>query len=180
MAVDEEEEEDPGDENIVFVSQKLLKELKEALAKGAKITKEQVEALRSPEAVPDEELVVPVDLRGIDKHLEDDPVDENLCIDVEAIIAKLGVKGAAEAFVEARRCFEANAAGGPADDDRPKDMTAKEWRAMIENGTSFDGSDLGDIEGEEEEELEPGSDLEWDAEEEAAAPEPAAKKAKKS
>mmetsp|Transcript_17233 Transcript_17233/g.44333 ORF Transcript_17233/g.44333 Transcript_17233/m.44333 type:complete len:195 (+) Transcript_17233:59-643(+) len=173
MAV--EEEEDAGDENIVFCHQKSLEEIKKAVASKKEVTKEQLMALRSPEKVPDEDILVPIDLRGVDKHLDDDPVDENLCIDIAAIIEKLGLQAAAEAFVEARRCFLAGIAGND-DPDTPKTMTAKEWREMIEGGTSDEEDGLVDLEGEEEEELEAGDDLEWEEDEEEQPPEPAPKK----
>merc|ERR1712187_617988 len=60
---------------------------------------------------------------------------------VEAMVEKLGHKATAEAFVKAREYFEANKDNEP-EDERPKPMTATEWREVLED--EFD-------EGEEEE-----------------------------
>jgi len=164
--------EDEGDENLVFVSEKLLQEVERKVKAGSDIEAKDLEDLASPRKVADEEIVVPVDLRGLDKAFgdEEDIVDEEMAIDIPRIIRKLGAKAAAEAFVAARECFERNAAKQP-EEDRPERMTAKAWKAMVDEGSDLAGLDLGEGEGgeseddlEDEEECELDGDLEWDEE----------------
>merc|ERR1711953_1644154 len=94
--------------------------------------------------------------------------------DVEAMLAKLGTTATVEAFIKAREYFEANK-DGEAEDDRPKPMTAAEWKAVLEeDGDLEDLEEELPFEGEEEELLEEAEE-EGDGDE---ADEPAAKKAK--
>merc|ERR1719401_2942064 len=91
-----------------------------------------------PEQVPDEEMMLPVDMRGVGKEFDS----------IEEMVSDLGIVGAAEAFVKAREYFEANKDKEP-EDERPQPMTAAAWKsALVEDGES----DL--LEGEEEELLE--------------------------
>lgn len=168
-AVDEAE--DGGEENVVFVSQKLLEDLGKKLKDGAEITVETLDPLTSPNKLADEDIIVPVDLRGLDATLgvdEDDIVNEDMQIDIKRIVAKIGAKATAEAFIEGKRCFDANAGEQP-DDEKPEAITVKEWKKMIE-GSDSEIPDLGSDEGgesEEEDGLEmDGSDLEFEDEEE--------------
>merc|ERR1712232_889010 len=94
--------------------------------------------------------------------------------DVDMMVEKLGPKGAAEAFVKAFEYFESNKDNEPAD-ERPKPMTAKEWRKILEE--QEDGEEEEMPEGEEEEE---GvvDEMEEEGEEEGDGDEPDAKKAK--
>merc|ERR1719487_3224400 len=50
-------------------------------------------------------MLVPVDLSVVDKHFEDGDalVNEDFHVDIERMVAKLGTKGVAEAFVEAKK-----------------------------------------------------------------------------
>merc|ERR1712137_1382005 len=79
--------------------------------------------------------MVPVDMRALEEDFEN----------VDQMMEKLGAKGTAEAFVKARAYFEENKDKEP-EDERPKPMTALEWRQVLEEE---DGAFLG--EGEEEE-----------------------------
>merc|ERR1719436_443613 len=99
--------------------------------------------------------MVPVDMRGVGEDFDD----------VEGMVEKLGPKGTAEAFVKAREYFDANKDKEP-DDERPKEMTAGEWKQVLQE----EGDDLEGEEEDEEEELD-------DEEAEGDAAEPAAKKA---
>merc|ERR1719361_3387732 len=103
--------------------------------------------------------MIPVDMRGVGGDFDD----------VEQIVEKLGPKGTAEAFIKAAEYFKANKDNEP-EDERPKPMTAAEWKQVLEDD---------DLEGEEEEflegEEESGAD-DFDDEEDGA--EPAAKKPK--
>jgi len=65
---------------------------------------------------------------------------------VEEMIEKLGPKGTAEAFIKAHKYFEENTGKEP-EDERPKPMTAKEWREVL----AEDAQDDWPYEGEEEE-----------------------------
>merc|ERR1712190_13801 len=104
----------------------------------------------------DDELMVPVDMRGVGADYDD----------VEQMVEKLGPKGTVEAFIKAADYFDANKDGEP-EEERPKPMTAAEWTALLED----DMIDEGMYEGEEE-------DLVGDEEEAEEEDEPAAKKAK--
>merc|ERR1712194_762243 len=122
------------------------------IKKGEEITQDLVNELTFPENLPDEEVMLPVDMRGVGEDFDD----------VEQMVEKLGPKGAAQAFIKAKEYFDANK-DKEADEDRPKPMTAAEWKDVL------GGADIDEmLEGEEEE-------LEEDDEE---ADEPAAKKAK--
>merc|ERR1711957_23595 len=106
--------------------------------------------------------MVPVDMRGIGKDFDD----------VEQMVEELGAKGAAEAFQKAYEYFNANKDKEP-EDERPKPMTLKEWRDILEDGQMGEGEEEGLLmEGEEEDFM--GQE---DGEEEGD-DEPAAKKAK--
>merc|ERR1712113_768190 len=109
--------------------------------------------LTFPENLADEEMMVPVDMRGVGAEYDD----------VEQMVEKLGAKGTVEAFIKAREYFDANKDNEP-EDERPKPMTAADWRKVFEE----EGAEEELLEGEEEE-------LGEDGEERG---EPASKKAK--
>merc|ERR1719401_2041582 len=103
--------------------------------------------------------MLPVDMRGVGKDFEDP----------EIMVNELGIVGAAEAFIKAREYFEANK-DKEDEDERPKPMTAKEWRDVLE---------AGDDEGEEEDLLLEGEEEDEEPEEEDDdAEEPPSTKAK--
>merc|ERR1712136_70996 len=66
--------------------------------KGEAVTDTDVEELAFPEKLADDEMMLPVDMRGVGEEFED----------VEQMTAKLGAKGTAEAFVKAADYFDAN------------------------------------------------------------------------
>lgn len=131
-AVAGEGEEDPEHE-IFYISEKTLKALKEKLGDGKEITTEDVSNLTQPGNLPDEELMVPVDMRAVEDNYDD----------VDQMIGKLGPNGAAEAFVKARERFKQDKT--MPEGERPQPKTAKEWREFINEDL------LGYEEGEEEE-----------------------------
>merc|ERR1712007_101229 len=106
--------------------------------------------------------MVPVYMRGVGEDFDD----------VEQMLLKLGNKGTAEAFVKAHQYFEANKDKEP-EDERPKPMTAKEWREVLEEDQLDEGEEEDFLEDEEEDE-EPEEENDDDGE----AEEPEAKKAK--
>merc|ERR1712050_526288 len=103
---------------------------------------------------------IPVDMRGVGEDFDD----------VEQMVEKLGAKGAVEAFIKAAEYFDANKDNEP-EDERPKPMTAAEWRQVLEDDDEGLESEL--LEWEEEEIEEAEEELDGD---EGA--EPATKKAK--
>merc|ERR1719510_2732299 len=111
-----------------------------------------INELTFPENLKDDEIMVPVDMRGVGGDFDD----------VEQMVEKLGPKGTAEAFIKAAEYFEANKDKEP-EDERPKPMTAADWKKVLEEDEF--------LEGEEEE----GADDLEDDEDEA---EPATKKQK--
>jgi hypothetical protein len=150
-------------QDIFYVCKKTLESLKEKLKKKEDISKEVVNELTFPEKLADEEIMVPVDMRGVGEDFDD----------VEQMVEKLGPKGTAEAFIKAHEYFAANKDNEP-EEERPKEMTAAEWKKVLEED-DMEGEEEDLLEGEEEEE----ADLdEEEAEEEEEAAEPAAKKAK--
>jgi len=152
-------------QDIFYVAEDTYKEVAGKLKESKEITKEDINKMTFPEDLPEEAMMIPVDMRGVEEEFDD----------VEAMVEKLGPKGAAEAFVKAREYFEKNK---PEGDDCPQPMTAKEWRDVLEEEDLDMMEDLEeeplDIEGEEEELLEEELDDEGGAD----AVEPDAKKAK--
>merc|ERR1719410_1706250 len=118
-----------------------------------------INELTFPENLKDDEIMVPVDMRGVGGDFDD----------VEQMVEKLGPKGTAEAFIKAAEYFEANKDKEPGD-ERPKPMTAAEWKKVLEEDDA-EGEEEDFLEGEEEE----GAD---DLEDEEDGAEPAAKKQK--
>jgi len=122
-------------------------------------TSEEVTSLTSPEGLADDEVMTPVDMRGVGQDFDD----------VDTMVEKLGNKGTVEAFVKAQEYFAANKDKEP-EDERPKEMSAAEWRDVLASGMGEDGEEelgLDDFceEGEEEpldEEDEEGSEEESD------------------
>mmetsp|Transcript_50604 Transcript_50604/g.128510 ORF Transcript_50604/g.128510 Transcript_50604/m.128510 type:complete len:166 (-) Transcript_50604:236-733(-) len=148
-------------QDLYYISKSALEGIQSLLKEGKKdeaALKPLMDKIVDPTNVPDEEMMLPIDMRGVGQDFES----------VEDIVEALGVVGAAEAFVKAREYFDANKEGEP-EDERPKPMTAAEWKKVLEE------EDLG-LEGEEEEFIE---DEEEEAEEDnEEAGEPPTKKAK--
>merc|ERR1712190_323160 len=107
--------------------------------KSEEITQELLNELTFPENLADEEMMVPVDMRGVGAEYDD----------VEQMVEKLGAKGTIEAFIKAADYFDANKDNEP-EDERPKPMTAAEWKTVLDDdGLESEESEL--FEGEEEE-----------------------------
>ncbi|CAL1130989.1 unnamed protein product [Cladocopium goreaui] len=152
-------------QDIFYVCEKTLNTVKEKLTKNEDIGEELVNQLTLPEKVPDDEMMIPVDMRGVGEEFDD----------VEQMLEKLGPKGTAEAFVKAYDFFEKNKEKLP-ESERPPKMTAAEWRKVLDEERFMeDGEEeLLGFEGEEEEDLEDDGEGEDDGE----VKEPDAKKAK--
>merc|ERR1719517_56070 len=138
-AADQESEEAIDCQDIFYVCKKTLEAFQENIA--------------------DEEIMVPVDMRGAEQDFDD----------VEQMVEKLGPQGAAEAFLKAKEYFDANK-DGEEEEERPKPMTAAEWKQVLEEDDD-EGEEEELLEGEEEDD-----DLEEPEEEDAEDEEPAAKK----
>jgi len=163
-----EEDEIPDSQDIFYVCKKTLEALKEKLKKNEEVTQETVNELTFPENLADDEMMVPVDMRGVGEDFDD----------VEQMVEKLGPKGTAEAFIKAAEYFDANKDKEP-EDERPKPMTAAEWKKVLEEDDA-EGEEEALPEEEEEEGLEEAEEEEGDLDEEGddGDGEPAAKKAK--
>jgi len=173
IASGDEEEIDEDGGGIMYVRQKIYNELKAKLKDSKDIATKDVEDLVAVEGIPDDENMVPVDMTAVGEPFED----------VEQMLTKLGPKPAAEAFIKARELFEKNEDGEP-EDERPKEMTAKEWREVLEEEDMLEEGEeeFMDIEAGESEfddlDLEDEEAEEGDDDDDAA--EPPAKKAKAS
>lgn len=159
-AAEDFDDNDDG-QDIFYVCKRSLETLKEKLKseKQEAITQDMVNELTFPENLKDDEIMVPVDMRGVGGDFDD----------VEQMVEKLGPKGTAEAFIKAAEYFKANKDNEP-EDERPKPMTAAEWKKVLEEDDA-EGEEEDFLEGEEEE---GGEEIEDD--EDGA--EPAAKKQK--
>eukprot|EP00440_Ansanella_granifera_P061439 gb/GFBE01066609.1/.p1 GENE.gb/GFBE01066609.1/~~gb/GFBE01066609.1/.p1 ORF type:complete len:158 (+),score=85.82 gb/GFBE01066609.1/:1-474(+) len=147
-------------QDIFYICKKTLETVKEKLKKNEDITEDLVNELTFPENLADEEVMVPVDMRGVGEDFDD----------VEQMVEKLGPKGTAEAFIKAAEYFDANK-DGEKEEDRPKPMTAAEWRQVLAEDDLLEEGEEELLEGEEEEDLE-------DEEAEEEGEEPPSKKAK--
>mmetsp|Transcript_50603 Transcript_50603/g.128506 ORF Transcript_50603/g.128506 Transcript_50603/m.128506 type:complete len:170 (-) Transcript_50603:266-775(-) len=153
-------------QDLYYISKSALEGIQSLLKEGKKdeaALKPLMDKIVDPTNVPDEEMMLPIDMRGVGQDFES----------VEDIVEALGVVGAAEAFVKAREYFDANKEGEP-EDERPKPMTASEWKRTLEQDE--EGEESLDLEGEDEEELMGEEEEEEDDDQEAE--EPPTKKAK--
>ena len=130
----QEECESLGDDSnpyVLYVCKKMLEDLSAKLKTGTDVVEADFRSVMFPEKIPDSEIMVPVDMRCVGEEFED----------VEAMVTKLGAKGAAHAFIKAKQHFDENTDKEP-DEVRPKPMTAKEWRQNWEESLcEFDWSD---------------------------------------
>mmetsp|Transcript_44414 Transcript_44414/g.105221 ORF Transcript_44414/g.105221 Transcript_44414/m.105221 type:complete len:183 (+) Transcript_44414:65-613(+) len=167
-----DDEEDDG-ENLFYASQKVLMLLKVKLDKGDEIAKDLLLKLSVPGDMDDEEMLLPIDLRCLDKEFPgEDLINESLHLDVERMVEKLGTKKAAEMFIKAQQDF-LSAKDKMREEERLEPITAAQWRL------DFGGDDLGLGGAEEDAEEEffcEGDEEEDEGDGEAAEPE--AKKAK--
>mmetsp|Transcript_84054 Transcript_84054/g.265349 ORF Transcript_84054/g.265349 Transcript_84054/m.265349 type:complete len:171 (+) Transcript_84054:94-606(+) len=154
-------EDGEAERDYFYVCQRALESVKEKLKTGDEITQDIVNDLAFPDGLADEEQMVPVDMSAAGGDFDD----------VEQMVEKLGPKGAAQAFVKAFEHFEKTKDQIP-EDERPKPMTAKEWKEVLAED-EMEGEEEDFLEGEEEEMLE--GEEEEDAGGEG---EPPAKKAK--
>jgi len=85
---------------------------------NATISKQDIDELTFPDEIDENEIMIPVDMRGCVEEYED----------VEDMIEKLGCVGVVKAFMSAREHFLENEGKK---EDCPKEMTAGGWRAVL-------------------------------------------------
>jgi len=166
----EEGDELPDTQDIFYVCKKTLEQLKDKIKKSEEITKECVSELTSPENLGDEEMMVPVDMRGVKEKVGKDFDDVDMMVD------ELGAKGTADAFLAAAVYFDANKDKEP-EDERPQPMTAKEWRKILEENDMGEDVEEEELLEDEEEEAE-GDFAEEEELDDEDGDEPPAKKSK--
>ena len=98
---------------------------------------------------------------------DDDLINKHMHLDVPTLLEKLGTKGAAQMFLKAQQLFLENRSK-ESEEDRPKPMTAAEWRRDF-GMEEEEGEEEEFIVEDEEEELEDDDEIQ----------EPPSKKAKK-
>ena len=130
---EEDDEDDEGEEeDIIYVCEKMLANLQDTLNEAEEVTWDMVNELPFPENIADEEILVPVDMRGVLQDFDN----------VEQMAEKLGPREVAETFLQAKEYFDANQEGKP-EEERKKSMTAAEWRQF------FDDDDDDEVDEEE-------------------------------
>merc|ERR1712232_667172 len=110
------------------------------MGNSAEIEKSLLDELTFPENLGDDEVMIPVDMRGVGEDFDD----------VEQMVEKLGAKGTVEAFIKAAEYFDANKDNEP-EEERPKPMTAADWKNVLDDDDSLEGEVEELFEGEEEE-----------------------------
>mmetsp|Transcript_58801 Transcript_58801/g.164176 ORF Transcript_58801/g.164176 Transcript_58801/m.164176 type:complete len:175 (+) Transcript_58801:75-599(+) len=165
VEADEQDEESqfPEGADIFYVSQKLLEECKAKVKAGEDVDASVTSKMADASELPDDEVMVPIDMRGAGDDLDDD---------VGSMVEKLGPKRSAEMFVKCADFFAANKENEP-EDERPQNITAAEWKTLGESDCEGEEEDDFSFEDEEEEE---GAD---DGSQNDEEPEPEAPKAKK-
>lgn len=140
--------------DLFYVCKRALLEVREKMKNAHDITLELVRELALSHHLDDNEIMVPVDMRGIGEQHDG----------VEGLIEELGPKGAAEAFVKAADNFEVYK-GQLHEDECLKEITAKEWREVLEEEDEDDDED----EEEDMEESEEQESVEADEEQASVA-----------
>ena len=118
----------PREADYLYVGARALGSVREKLKTGGLVTQAEADGLLFPEELPDEELVVPVDMQGAGCDF----------VDLEQMAAELGPQGAAAAFVAAADHFDATKDSVP-EGQRPQPMKAADWKIMLEG---WDASEL--------------------------------------
>merc|ERR1719215_306060 len=107
------------------------------------VTAEEVKELLFPESADDDDMMIPVDMKGVGEEFEDP----------ELMAEKLGPKGTVEAFLKAKAHLEKNKDKTP-EDERPSPMSVAAWKEVLCDES--EGEEEEDMEGEEEEDDEEG------------------------
>ncbi|CAE7943866.1 unnamed protein product [Symbiodinium sp. KB8] len=154
-------------EDLYYLAEASLKGMQEALQK-ADVKPEDLQPfldkILEPTKLDDKEMMLPVDMRGVENEYEG----------IDELIAELKPIEASKALLKARQCFQENKDGLP-ESERPQPMTAAAWKQILQEETEEDlleNDEDEDLLEADEEELDDDEDPEGDAEE------PPAKKAK--
>lgn len=137
-------------DKILYVSGERLKALadKENVgnAKASDVTEGTINELMFPEDLPDDSVLVPVDISGADANFDGD---------FEKLLEKLGPNGTADAIIQAAELFNSTTASKFAEDERPIAMTVAQWKKALDEmgdgNDDDDDDDCGEEDGEEEE-----------------------------
>lgn len=108
---------------IYYVSKNVLDIGRQHIESGNEISQALVEDLLYPSRLPDEQIMVPVDMRAIGKGHDDYEY-------VEDMAKRLGPDGIMKAFIKAREYFVANRDNEP-DEFRPYPMSVREWDSLF-------------------------------------------------
>merc|ERR1712039_710499 len=84
------------------------------------VTFADLHILTHPMDAEDDDIMLPVDMRGLGIEIDD----------VDDIVEILGPNGAVGAFVKARRYFEENQGGDP-EEERASSMSGKDFKKMM-------------------------------------------------
>ena len=115
----------PGRE-IHYVSEKALVGMKEVLARAQRELLPFIRQITSPMMhVPNEEVMLPVNLLGVGVHYG--PYGVQQYGSITELVSEFGIFNASQAFVNARGYFEANYDEEPVD-ARARPMIAREWK----------------------------------------------------
>jgi len=108
-------------EVICYICQKAFEKVQEQLKKNEEISEDSVANLTNHEILKEDDMLTPVDMRGVGEEFED----------VAHMLAKLGPKATAEAFVKAKDYFDANKDGEP-EDERHVAMSVRQFKSLLE------------------------------------------------
>jgi len=118
-----------------YVPKKKIETVKVLLQRGREVIADLVDELTFHDGLKESEIMVPIDMRGAGNEAFDD---------VETMVQKVGLQGAAEAFVKAWEFFETNKETLPLT-KRPTNITAEEWKAILEDDLQEGDADLEDV-----------------------------------
>ncbi|CAE7213201.1 unnamed protein product [Symbiodinium sp. CCMP2592] len=167
-------------EDLYYLAEASLKGMQEALQK-ADVKPEDLQPfldkILEPTKLDDEEMMLPVDMRGVENEYEG----------IDELIAELKPIEASKALLKARECFQENKDGLP-ESERPQPMTAAAWKQILQEANvllrplavSQKETEEDFLENDEDEDLLEADEEELDDDEdpEGDAEEPPAKKAK--
>jgi len=147
--------------DFFYVPEKIFADLRQKLATGKPISREEADSLVNAE-LADNEMYVPVDMQGTPEDLDD----------FEDALNSLGAKKILECFIQAMEHFD-KTKHELSDDTLPKPITSKEWKKKSDEDSDAECEEEDGDNNEDED-----SSAEGDEDDEEGADEPAAKKAK--
>mmetsp|Transcript_59306 Transcript_59306/g.94147 ORF Transcript_59306/g.94147 Transcript_59306/m.94147 type:complete len:143 (-) Transcript_59306:48-476(-) len=128
--------------DIYYVPKAAFEALQKKMAQK-KVVFTDLVALTHPMEADDDDLMLPVDMRGLGIEIDD----------VDDIAEKLGPNGTVGAFVKARKFFEENLGQDP-EEGRAQPMSGKEFKKMMLEDDEADlENELNEPEGLDEDDL---------------------------